>query len=148
MTKRMLIAAIALIGLFVAMYLYLYKIGIVGSLACKIGGCEKVNTSSWATFLGVPVALWGVGYYVALFGTAFVGTTERFAEDRRISLALVALTGWGVLYSGYLTYLELAVIHAICQYCVVSAVLVVAMFGFAVRDLKERAAATGVATPQ
>lgn len=136
MTRRMIIAVVSLIGLFVAMYLYLYKIGIVGSLACKIGGCEMVNTSKWATFLGQPVALWGVLYYVALFGTAVAGTTERFAADRRVSVALVVLLGWGVVYSGWLTYLELAVIHAICQYCVVSAILVMVMFVLAVRDLR------------
>ena len=132
----MVIAAIALVGLFPAMYLWLYKLGVVGILSCRIGGCEKVNTSPWAIFLGQPVALWGVAYYILLFAVALAGTSERFAADRRVSIALVTLTGWGVLFSAYLTYLELAVIHAVCQWCVVSAVLVVAMFALSVAELR------------
>lgn len=136
MTRRMVIAAVALVGLFPAMYLWLYKLGVVGTLSCKIGGCEKVNTSPWAIFLGQPVALWGVAYYVLLFAVALAGTSERFANDRRVAVALVTLTGWGVLFSAYLTYLELAVIHAVCQWCVVSAVLVCILFALSVVELR------------
>ena len=134
----MAIAAIALVGLFVATYLWLYKIGVIGQLSCGVGGCEVVNTSKWATLLGQPVAIWGVGFYVAMFGLAVLGTTEKFEKDRRIAVAMVVMTGWGVLYSGWLTYLELAVIHAICRYCVVSAVLVAVMFVLSVADLREK----------
>jgi uncharacterized membrane protein len=124
----MIIAALALVGLFVAMYLWFFKLGLIGSLSCKIGGCEKVNTSPWAVFLGQPVAMWGVLYYVAMFMTAFASTLDRFADDRRAALALVVLAGWGVAFSGWLTYLELAVIHAVCMYCVISAIIVVIVF--------------------
>jgi uncharacterized membrane protein len=133
----MLIAALSLIGLFVAMYLLLYKLGYIGTLSCKIGSCEKVNTSPYAMLFGVPVSFWGVLYYVGLFTTALLSTTERFADDRRAAMALVVLTSWGVLFSGYLTYLEAAVIHAWCQWCVVSAILVVVMFGLAVVELRD-----------
>jgi uncharacterized membrane protein len=128
----MLIAVLGLIGLFVAMYLLLFKLGIIGSLTCKIDGCEKVNTSPWAVFLGQPVALWGVLYYAGTFVAAYGATLERFADDRRAALLLVVLTAWGVLFSAYLTYLELAVIHAVCLYCVISAVIVCVMFALAV----------------
>lgn len=142
----MLIAALSLIGLFVAMYLLLYKLGYIGTLSCKIGSCEKVNTSPYAVLFGVPVSFWGVLYYVALFAVAFASTMERFAEDRRAAVALVVLTSWGVLFSGYLTYLEAAVIHAWCQWCVVSAILVVIMFVIALIELKHSpASATSAA---
>jgi uncharacterized membrane protein len=132
----MIIAALALIGLFVALYLWFFKLGLIGALSCKIGGCDKVNTSPWAMLFGQPVAMWGVLYYVALFATAYASTLERFAADRRAAVALVVLTGWGVLFSAYLTYLELAVIHAVCQWCVISALLVVIMFGVAIWELR------------
>lgn len=137
MTRRMLIAALAFAGVFLAIYLTLYKLGMIGQLACSVGDCETVNLSRWSRFLGLPVAAWGAGFYVALFSVAMAGTTDRFAEDPRISLALVALTGWGVLFSGWLTYLELFVIHAICMWCVVSAILVTVLFGLSVMDWRE-----------
>jgi uncharacterized membrane protein len=136
----MVIAVVALVGLFIATYLWLYKIGVLGQLSCGIGSCETVNTSKWATLAGQPVAFWGVGFYVLMLATAVLGTTERFVADRRIPLALAVLSGWGVLFSGWLTYLELAVIHAICQWCVVSAVLVLVMFALSVADLRARPA--------
>ncbi len=141
----MILAVLSLVGLYVAMYLWLYKLGIVGTLSCKIGSCEKVNTSPYAILFGVPIAFWGVLYYVGLFTAALLSTTDRFGNDRRMAPALVALTGWGVLFSAYLTYLELAVIHAICQWCVVSAILVVVMFALAVVEL--RAGRAGRTTP-
>jgi len=124
----MLAALVALAGLFVATYLTLYKLGIVGTLSCSVGSCETVQLSRWATLLGLPVAVWGVGYYALVFVLTLAGVQERFAESRGLALALVLLTGWGLLFSAWLTYLELFVIDAICQWCVVSAVLAAALF--------------------
>ncbi len=134
MTRRMLTALVALVGVFVATYLAFYKAGFIGSLACGTGSCETVQHSPWANLLVLPVAFWGVGYYLAVFALAFAGTTERWTDDRRIPLALLILTAWGVIFSGYLTYLELFVIHAICRYCVVSAILALIVFGLSVWD--------------
>jgi uncharacterized membrane protein len=134
MTRRMLTALIALVGVFVATYLALYKAGFIGSLACGTGSCETVQQSPWAKLFGLPVAVWGIGYYVAVFAIAFAGVQDRWVEDRRIALALLALTAWGTLFSGYLTYLELFVIHAICRYCVVSAILAVLLFALSLWD--------------
>ncbi len=138
MNKRMIMAALALAGIFLALYLLFYKLGLLGSLTCSVGSCETVNTSKWATFLGLPVAGWGVGWYVTTFVVALAGTTERFAESRNVSLALLALTASGLLFSAYLTWLELFVIHAICQWCVVSAIIVLVMFVLAVLELREK----------
>jgi uncharacterized membrane protein len=130
----MVIAALALAGIFLATYLALYKLGYIGALSCSVGSCETVNLSRWATFLGLPVAVWGVGFYVAVFAVAFAGTLDRFADAPWISHALLGLTGWGVLFSGWLTYLELFVIHAICMWCVISAILVVVLFALSVLE--------------
>lgn len=128
MTKRMIIAALALCGVGVATYLAMYKLGFIGTLACGAGGCETVQLSRWATLLGLPVAVWGVGFYIALFALALLGTTERFVDEAWVSHGLLALTGWGVIFSAWLTYLELYVINAICIFCVVSAILVTVLF--------------------
>jgi uncharacterized membrane protein len=109
----MIIATLAFIGVFVSTYLTLYKLGYIGTLQCAVGSCETVNTSRWATFLGLPVAAWGLGFYVAAFGLCLLGIAERNADSRGYSVAMAVLTGWGVVFSGWLTYLELFVINAI-----------------------------------
>ena len=136
MTRRMVIALLALGGIFLSAYLTLYHYGYVGSLACGTGGCEKVQGSNWAKFLGLPVALWGVGYYASVFLVATAGTIAAFAEQRWPSLMLVALNGWGVLFSVYLTWAEVVQIQAICRYCVVSATVVVLLFALSALDLR------------
>jgi uncharacterized membrane protein len=50
---------------------------------------------------------------------------------------LVLLTAWGALFSLWLTWLELFVIHAICQWCVISALIAVALLIVAVLDWRE-----------
>jgi uncharacterized membrane protein len=136
MTRRMLVAVLALGGVFLAAYLTLYHYGYVGTLSCGTGGCEKVQGSNWAKFLGLPVALWGVGYYASVFVVATAGTVGAWVERRAPSTLLVALNGVGVVFSGYLTWAEVARIHAICRYCVASALLVVLLFSLSVLDLR------------
>jgi uncharacterized membrane protein len=133
---RQAIAVLALAGTFIALYLTLYKIGVVGELTCSVGQCEMVNTSKWAVFLGVPVAAWGLLTYLALFALALAGSQDRFESSRGISLALAALAGWSVLFSAYLTYLELFVIHAICVWCATSAGIMVVVFLASLFDLR------------
>jgi uncharacterized membrane protein len=133
----MLAALLALVGLFVATYLTLYKVGIVGTLVCAVGSCETVQTSRWAIFLGAPVAAWGVGYYLVVCAMAIAGTTARWEDSPGLSLAMVLLTGWGALFSLWLTWLELFVIHAICQWCVASAIIAVALFVVSLLDWRE-----------
>ena len=138
-TNRMVVAAIALVGAFVATYLLLYKLGVFGTIICGDSGCETVQASPWAYFLGVPVAAWGLAGYVAIFVAAFLGTQPRFADQRWVSLALVGLTGIAFLFSIYLSILEEFVIHAWCQWCIVSAILSTLAFGFSLPEIRRRA---------
>jgi uncharacterized membrane protein len=135
--KRMLAALVALAGLFVALYLTLFKLGYIGNLVCAVGSCEVVQTSKWATLLGYPVAVWGVAYYAGVLAIALAGLTPSMVDNRRVSQLLVVLTATGVLFSLWLTYLELFVIQAICMWCVVSAVLATILFVIALLDLRE-----------
>ena len=133
----MIVAALALAGIFISLYLTLYKLGIIGELSCSVGSCETVNTSRWATFLGLPVAAWGLLFYLDVFGVALVGTMPRFETSAVISLILVVESAIGVAFSAWLTYLELAVIHAICIWCVTSAVIVLLILLVAISDYRE-----------
>jgi uncharacterized membrane protein len=133
----MIVAALALAGIFISLYLTLYKIGVIGELSCTIGSCETVNTSKWSRFLGLPVAAWGLLFYLDVFAVALVGTMRRFEFEPAISFLLVGEAAVGVLFSAWLTYLELGVIHAICIWCVTSAVIVTLILLTTIADLRE-----------
>ena len=134
--SRMGIAVLALVGFLVAGYLTLYHYGYVGSLQCAVGGCEVVQASVYAMFLGLPVALWGLGAYAVLLALALLGLQPQWAAARGVALALFLVSAAGVAFSAYLTYLEAAVIHAWCQWCVISAVLVTLIFLLSIPGLR------------
>lgn len=136
MTRRQALALLAVVGILIALYLTLYKIGVIGVLSCSIGSCETVNTSKWSMLLGIPIAEWGLAAYIALFGLAIAGSAEAREQSITIARLLVALAGFSVLFSAWLTYLELFVIHAICIWCLTSALLWVVILAVSVADLR------------
>jgi len=114
---RILAAVLALVGVGVATYIALAESG-GGAPKCLAGGtgCETVAESHYSHLAGINVAVIGIAGYVILLAAAVVpGEAGRFGGF------LTALVGFG--FSAYLTYLELFVIDAICQWCVASAVL-------------------------
>ncbi len=134
---RMVVAVLSLIGIFVSGYLALYKFGFLGALQCgAAGGCEVVQASEYAVFLGLPVALWGMGAYVLLLALALAGLQPRWAGERWLALALFGVAAVGVLVSAVLTYISASVIGAFCQWCLISAVLVTLIFLFSLPGLR------------
>ncbi len=118
------LVVLGLIGLGIASYLtYVHYKGL--SPICAVGhGCEKVQSSKYAKVSGVPVPLLGlIGYVAILASLAVRGELAR--------LATAGMAFGGFAFSLYLTYLELFKIHAICQWCAGSAVVMtlIAIFG-------------------
>jgi len=133
-------ALISLLGLFLGAYLTLWKFGYVGALVCNVSSCEQVQTSRWSNFLGLPVATWGLGFYVVMLALSIVGLQEGFEESRRLSLSLLVVSGVGLLFTAWLNYLEAFVIHAWCEWCIASALMVLALFVLALADWRRRSA--------
>lgn len=129
-------ALLALVGVLVSTYLYLYKLGLLGAIACGTGGCETVQLSEYSRFLGIEVPLIGLLGYLAILGVALVGIQPKWESARWPALALLVLTSGGVAFTIYLTWIELFVLHAICRWCVGSAVIIVLLFVLALLDIR------------
>ena len=114
--------ALALIGIAVSAYLTLvhYRDDL---LVCAVGGCHTVQKSPYAELQGIPVALLGLGMFMVLTGLLFV-RRARPAWGDSITLATFGLVLAGAVFAIYLTYLELFVIHAVCQWCVLTAIII------------------------
>jgi uncharacterized membrane protein len=109
---RAAIAALALAGAAVAAYL-VYARYSGTRLACTTGGCETVQHSKYAKAAGIPVAVLGLGAYLAVFLTALSTRVEAAAIGAAIVLA-------GLAFGVYLIVIQVAVIDAICQWCLAS----------------------------
>jgi uncharacterized membrane protein len=112
-------AFLALVGLAFASYLAYLDYSKANALFCSAGsGCDSVRQSDYVNLMGIPVALWGIIGYVAILAVSVSPLAERVK-----SLALFSLALSGFAFSVYLIYLELFVIHAICPYCIGSALV-------------------------
>lgn len=99
-----------------------------GVLTCDLGvldGCNTVAQSPYSKLLGLPIALYGVGYYAAVFALAGLLV---FAPSRSVYKTLFALSAFGALASTYFMGLQLLVIQAACVYCVLSVVVAYLVF--------------------
>ena len=115
----------AVIGLLIALYLAATKL-FGGVPACLPGGgCETVALSEYSSIFGIPVGVLGAAFSAVLLVTLLAWLRGR---DRRLLYATYALSLFGVVFVAYLTYLELFVIRAICQWCVGYAISMVALF--------------------
>jgi len=131
-----------LLGLGVAGYLtYTHYANV--QVICSIShGCETVQHSSYAELLGIPVALIGLIGYTAILASLLV------PESETSRLATMAFTVIGFGFSAYLTARELFSIHAICQWCVSSAIIMTLLVCLAVwRFLRGDESAGGLALP-
>lgn len=128
---RRVMIVLAVLGLGVATYLTVVHYVGFSALACTGGhgghsSCQTVQSSQWSKLAGVPVALLGLIGYVAILGSLLV----RDREETR--LATLGLTTIGFGFSAYLTYREAASIHAYCEWCLSSAVILTILFGCAI----------------
>jgi uncharacterized membrane protein len=114
--------ALSVIGIVDSLYLTWVKISQNQVLCIKgLGDCGPVNASHYSELFGIPVALLGTLTYLALFTILLLEGKIDFIKDNGIIISF-GLSLFGTIYSFYLTYIELAVIKAICPFCVASAV--------------------------
>jgi uncharacterized membrane protein len=143
MVRRMAIAVLSLITGLVALYLHLYKLGVVGNLSCTSGGCDRAMFSRWGWFLGVDVALIGVIGYSLLLGTSLVSLQPRWQVARWPVAALLLLALIGFIFTLRLKYAEFIVLRTFCPWCAISAVAITVITILAAIEWRRTARADG-----
>jgi uncharacterized membrane protein len=127
-TTRVAAIAIAVIGLGIATYLTIvHYTG--GAPVCAIAhGCETVQKSDYSKLAGIPVAVLGMIGYVGILAALI-----RDGERGREAAAFFSILGFG--FSAWLTYTEIALIDAICIWCVASAICMTLLAGLSAARL-------------
>lgn len=125
------------LGALVSAYLTWVKLANATAFCSNVGDCDAVNASVYSEVFGIPIALLGLGAYVAM--GALLAAEDRAPILREWGpLAVFGLALTGTLYSAYLTYVELFVIYAVCPYCVASAIIITGILALAVARLARR----------
>jgi uncharacterized membrane protein len=120
MTARGSMLVLAGVGLVISVYLTSTHYADVAPVCTGLSDCLRVQRSVYAEWVGIPVALLGVAGYAGILAALL-----RDGEVRRLLAAFLALVGVG--FSGYLTWAEAVRIEAFCQWCLVSAAIMVAL---------------------
>ncbi len=141
-----MVAMLAVINAFVALYLHLWKQGLVGSLACGAGGgCMIAQMSSYGWFFGVDVALIGVVGYTLIATVASIGALVQHEDAAWPTSLLIGLIGPALLFTARLKYGEFVVLRTFCPWCAISTVSITLCAILVVLDWRRvrRAAAPG-----
>ena len=119
--------ALTIIGLAVSIYMTIYKLTDNQSMCIGNGGCSKVNSSVYAEVYGIPVAVLGIVGYAALMAMLFIENRNSFLQTNGTMIVFgMALIGF--LFTLYLIYVEAALIHALCPFCLTSQVAMTLFF--------------------
>jgi len=119
---------VAIIGLAVSIYLSVVKLANQDVLCFKgMGDCQVVTNSAYSVWRGIPIAYLGTAGYILILGLLVLKQVQKHASSS-IMLALFGITAFGALYSLYLTYVELFIIHSVCPWCLTSAIAMLLLF--------------------
>jgi uncharacterized membrane protein len=117
-----------IIGFLTAVYLTVLKLTDNRQMCLQgVGDCWSVNISRYSEIMGVPISILGGTAYLVLIILYWLETNTGFWAENAV-YAMFGMTLAGTLYSVYLTYIEIAVIKAICPFCVVSAIAMLVLF--------------------
>ena len=124
--RKTIAFGLALLGLFDSIYLLWMYLSPSIPMVCLGTGCDAVRASAYAHLLGIPTPAFGVAMYALLAGLMFFETLSADAGWTR--RAVLAVSAVGVAVSAWLTYIEGAVVHAWCAWCVTQAICVTLIF--------------------
>ncbi len=118
---------LAILGTLVSIYMTIFKLTENASMCLGNGGCSVVNSSIYSEVSGIPVALVGVAGYLAIL--ALLLTENRISLLKQNGpLLIFGLSLVGFIFTLYLVYVEIALIHALCPFCVTSQITMTILF--------------------
>jgi uncharacterized membrane protein len=133
------IIILSILGAMDALYLLVYKLTGNNQMCLGNGGCHNVNFSPYSEIYHTPVAFFGLMGYVCI-GTIMLLEPHWKLTREQGPIVVFGAALVGVLFSAYLTYLEFYAIHAVCPFCVASAIIITLIFILAIIRLVKQTA--------
>lgn len=123
--------ALVIVGLFVSIYMTIYKVTGNEGMCLGSGDCSTVNASRFSEVNGIPVAVLGIIGYVAILGVHLLENRNPFFRQNA-TLFIFGMALAGFVFTLWLIYVEIAIIKAICPFCVTSQAAMTIIFIIAV----------------
>ena len=136
---RRISIVLAVLGVLVSSYMTIFKLTDNQTMCLGSGDCSVVNSSAYSEVYGIPVALVGVLGYGAILGTLTLAGRWGFLRENAVLIAF-GLCLAGFMFTVYLIYVEVALIRALCPFCIASQLTMTVLFALSVvRLLREPA---------
>jgi uncharacterized membrane protein len=119
--------ALAVLGLFVSIYMTIYKVSGNDGMCLGSGACSEVNASIFSEVSGIPVAVVGIIGYVAILAVHLLENRNSFLKQNA-TLFIFGMSLTGFLFTVWLIYVEVALLKALCPFCVTSQVAMTLIF--------------------
>jgi uncharacterized membrane protein len=129
MDKRLkqITIALSILGLLVSIYMTVYKVSSNDNMCLGSGDCSTVNSSRYSEVYGIPVAAIGVLGYAAILGILLLEDRNDFLKKNG-TMILFGITLMGFLFTLWLVYVEVTLLHALCPFCVASQITMTLIF--------------------
>ena len=123
--------ALVIVGLLVSIYMTVYKLTSNNAMCLGSGDCSTVNASRFSEVNGIPVAVIGVLGYLAILATLFFENRNNFLKQNG-TLLIFGMALAGFIFTVWLIYVEVAILKALCPFCVTSQTAMTIIFILAV----------------
>ncbi len=123
--------ALVIVGLLVSIYMTVYKLTSNNAMCLGSGDCSTVNASRYSEVNGIPVAVIGVLGYLAILATHFFEKRNNFFKQNG-TLLIFGMALAGFIFTVWLIYVEVAILKALCPFCVTSQTAMTIIFILAV----------------
>lgn len=125
---KVVLIVLSLLGMTVTAYLMIQHYANIENSFCNVNdfvNCDRVNKSIYAEIFGIPVSVLGFLTYTVLF--VFSAFVNGGLFNKLLGTATL-FTGFGLVFSLVLSYIEFFVLRAICIFCVIQQILILIIF--------------------
>ncbi len=126
--------SLVILGALVSIYMTIYKFTANDAMCLGSGDCHTVNASKYSEVNGIPVAVFGIIGYLAILAALYFEDSSRFFKQNA-TLMIFGMSLTGFIFTVWLIYVEIALLKAICPFCVTSQVAMTLIFIIAVMRL-------------
>lgn len=122
------LVTLTIIGLGVSIYMTIYKLTDNNAMCLGSGDCSAVNASRYSEVNGIPVAVVGVIGYAAILALLYLERRGLDFINENGTLLVFGLALTGFLFTAWLIYVEIALIKALCPFCITSQIAMTLIF--------------------
>ncbi len=130
--SRLAVPVLGILGIAITSYLTYTHYSGAKAICIAGASCDAVLTSHYSEVWGIPLSLFGLAMYIVITAMGFWFALRESASEHLLALGIYGIAVTGILFTAYLYYLEIFVLHAFCTWCIASSIVLALIFVFSI----------------